>query len=383
MCAFELAKEGGLASGEITIEFEVHKQWLTEIYYEQIIRPSLVKMTEQLTAVALTQVGMIGNFFDAKSQLETQLVLDQYHVDAIRDYQPSTALCKFGTSMRGLASSEQRSSVNQELFMVRALDRHLGAEGASAATANMDIKARLLQFRTIYCDPNDNGGDLVSTSGDAFCGTSGGKVERYNKDINYTKTLGSPKTLNINLTDETQTADEADVIALANNLFGYDVLSRPALANLRGNEKDYHAARSVIAKRSVAENSFYALAADKAEGTGASREYLKEIVEALGYPDTPLPGSGSLTQIDMIFGDNPSYYSQMEILTKKIYQDPNFIVSLIDKPANVERQKAAMQSFRIMQQRDFYESLVRQELVLSLILEELLFKKFNTVRQKL
>lgn len=377
MCAGLVEAKGHATAALITQEFSLHKQFLTGPYYDFLIQPTLDEMTRQFTATAFTQIGMIGSFFDAKHQLETQLVLDQYYVDAVRDYQPSTALCKFGTATAGLASSEQRANVNQSLFMRRSLDRHLGNKGSSAASAEADLKARLDQFAEIYCDPSDNDGELAGQS-DSFCGVNAGVPERYNKDINYTRTLDSPLTLDINLTDTESTADETDVIALATNLFGYELLSRPDITKLRSHASEYHAARAAIAKRSVAENSFYAIASEKAAGTGASKEHLIALMEVLGYPDNDING---VPQVERILGENPSYYAQMELLTKKIYQDPNFVVSLIDKPANVDRQKAAMQSFRLMQQRDFYNSLIRQEMVLSVILEELLYERFNKVAE--
>ena len=68
-------------------------------------------------------------------------------------------------------------------------------------------------------------------------------------------------------------------------------------------------------------------------------------------------------------GSNPSYDAQMEILTKRLYQDPSFYVNLMDTPANVERQYAALQAFGLMQRRDIFETVLRSEMLLSTILE--------------
>lgn len=364
---------------DINEEFPEHAIWFIEDFYKELIKPQLEDIAVQLSSTALTQVGMIGTFFDAKSQLERQLMIDKAHVQAIKDYQPSGALCKFGTAGRALASTEQRAHINHSLFMKRSLDRHLGAEGTIAASIRDEKQARLEQFAEIYCNPEDNRGFLAGDE-DAFCGESGGEPERYNKDIDYTRTMDAPLTLDINLTDTSNTPDETDIFALANNLFGYDLIQRPTLAQLKGKDEEYHAARAAIAKRSVAENSFYALASEKAKGTGAATEYIRELIEALGVPNNPDGPDDPLTKM---IGEDPSYYAQMEILTKKIYQDPNFITSLIDKPANIDRQIAAMQSFRLMQQRDYYNSLNRQNMALSVILEELLYDRYRNMQSKL
>ena len=369
---------------KIDLEFAENAEFMIMDYFLKLMRPYFIDMADQLTATALAQVGMIGTFFDAKNQLDRQLLIDKAHVKAIKDYQPSSSLCKFGTVNRGLASSEQRAKINQSLFMKRSLDRHLGAKGTIAASIRDEKQARLEQFTEIYCNPEDNRGFLAGEEDD-FCGADGGDPERYNKDINYTRTFDAPLTLDIDLTDTSTTADEEDIFALANNLFGYDLIQRPNLEQLKGKEEAYHEARAAIAKRSVAENSFYAIIGQKTKGTGAAAKHIRELIKALGIPgDTEVPDDDQEEDdITRLIGKNPSYYAQMEVLTKKIYQDPNFITSLIDKPANIDRQIAAMQSFRLMQQRDSYESMARQELLLSVILEEMLYRKFRKAKQDL
>ena len=64
-----------------------------------------------------------------------------------------------------------------------------------------------------------------------------------------------------------------------------------------------------------------------------------------------------------------SYYAQMEILAKRIYQRPEFYTELYDKPANVKRKAAALQGISMMLERDIYDSYLRSEAIMSLILE--------------
>ena len=53
-------------------------------------------------------------------------------------------------------------------------------------------------------------------------------------------------------------------------------------------------------------------------------------------------------------------------------QNPKFFASLYDKPANVERIGASIDAITLMNQRDRYESLLRQEMLTSLLVEEAL-----------
>ncbi|MCB1562971.1 MAG: hypothetical protein KDJ75_05290, partial [Alphaproteobacteria bacterium] len=128
---------------------------------------------------------------------------------------------------------------------------------------------------------------------------------------------------------------------------------------------------SVLAKRSVAENSFNAITSMKATGTGGSRDFLAALLEELGVGTT-----GSPPDIDKLLGQdssgnpiNPSYYAQMEILTKKIYQNPDFYTNLYDTPANVDRKGVALQAIALMQKFDMFKSYLRSEANLSVLLE--------------
>ena len=59
----------------------------------------------------------------------------------------------------------------------------------------------------------------------------------------------------------------------------------------------------------------------------------------------------------------------MEILTQKIYQSPSFYANLYTTPANIDRLGAALQAIGLMQDRDRYESALRRESLVSVILE--------------
>jgi len=65
----------------------------------------------------------------------------------------------------------------------------------------------------------------------------------------------------------------------------------------------------------------------------------------------------------------PSYNAQMEILTKKIYQWPNFYSDLYDKPVNIDRKDTSIQAIALMQKRDMYRSQLRSEANMAIWLE--------------
>ena len=182
-----------------------------------------------------------------------------------------------------------------------------------------------------------------------------------------------------------QTYDEEDVFALASNLFAHEVLPRikdtalsvPQTRRERG-DNVYLDLRSIAAKSSVAQNSFAAIAGMKSSGTPhvaseGVQPFLYNVVNELGIDDA---------EVQEILGVRPSYFAQMEVLTKKLYQNPNFYTDLYDKPTNVDRKEAALQAIGLMQDRDIYRSLLRSEAILSVLLEMKLIKEQERVNSK-
>ncbi len=403
------------------------QSWIVQIFWEDNILPAMMLMTNQMTAVAMKQAEMLGMFMDAKHQLETQQVFQKLASRSHKDYMPSTGVCEFGSTARSLAASERKGELTAIVLAKRSQNRNLGNQNTAAAIGeDSDKKSRLKQFREKFCDPFDNNNGLSylcehgnppdhdltdNTMGDEPPNGIGApqgpdpnapngplrpmeRDYRMNKDIDYTRTMDYPWTLDMDMvsTDAdpdtgdtpatTLTGDEEDVMALANNLYAQEIFFRPPSLSLELNpdgnykimQKNYMDLRSIVAKRSVAENSFNAIAAMKTAGTPGSRDYLVAILEQfLPVPDPDSPTNGTreamLNDLKRMLGRNPSYYAQMEILTKKIFQNPDFYTNLYDTPANVSRKGVAIQAIALMQKFDLYKSYLRNEASLSVLLE--------------
>ena len=72
----------------------------------------------------------------------------------------------------------------------------------------------------------------------------------------------------------------------------------------------------------------------------------------------------------------------MEILTKRMYQDPAFYANLMQTPTNVQRTQAAMKAIGLMQERDIADSLQRTEMLFSTLLEVQLARAQNKLMDK-
>ncbi len=319
----------------------------------------LQKMAQQFTANMAAQVETIGMFLDAKHQLEVQSWFQEKVAEAHKDYQVSEQMCTFGTFSRDLAATQRSADFTKTVLSTEVMQRELGAGDTKAITKGAESLSRIDTYRKKFCEPKDNGKGL-----DLLC-PSPPAPERRNLDIDYTRTIDQPKSLKIDMTDATTTPDEEAVFALIDNLFAHEPLPRIPSDNLELRKYQYHYMnlRSIVAMRGIARNSFANIIALKTASpaqTQGSAPYLKALMVQFGL----LP-----EEIEKLIGENPSYYAQMEILTKTIYQDPIFYTNLYDKPANVDRIRAAMKAIKLMQDRDINAALQRREMLMSMLLE--------------
>lgn len=362
--------------GHITKEFFDHKTWMVETFIRDRnegnslgVIAALQLMTTELTTVGMQYVHAVGLFFDAKHQLEIQNLFQVLTAKAHKDYHPSEGVCDFGSSIKSLSSSSRLTIPTQISLSKRALDRQTLARDTLAYDGEeSDKNLRLISFIKDFCNTSDNGGNLS-----LLCTKSENQRLLFNRDIDFSKTLAGTLTLNLNFTNSTITNDEKSFMALMANLFAHETFPKVVQNALVLNEDNsklsvegYEAIldqRSVMAKRSVAVNSIASIAALKAEGDAESAPFIYAVMKELG-------GNGMTTdQVRAYIGDNPSYYGQMEVVSKKLYQNPDFFTDLMDKPANVARKEVTVQAAELMQKRDIYHSILRSEATIATMLE--------------
>lgn len=355
--------------------------WWDFVFWQQKMLPMFMSAGNQLGAVGMHQIMIIGMFMDAKNQLETQRLIQQLHAEANRDYQPSIGMCEFGTRIKSLAATERKGELNAVLLSERSVDRLLNNTAvASSEGSKSDITTRLEAFKGKYCSAKDQNYNLILICPDSSSAVnrSAEQIDRYNKDIDFQRTLDSPWTVEFDITDGSDaSADEEDIMALAQNLYGFEGFEIAPAAEMQNDgsvdslQKAYMDMRAVAAKMQVAENSFNSLVALKGEGTDGSREFIRAYLKELGMPDG---------DIDAHIGENPSYHAQMEILTKKAYQSPLFYTNLYDKVANVERKGVAIQAIGLIQKFDTLKSNLRTEVALSILLELAVQQEQRTIQ---
>lgn len=366
------------------IELEEDRRWMFEDVFIGHILPSMMMMTHQLTAVAIHQISTMGGYFDAWTQMESQTLIQQLQAQAHKDYHPSEGICEFATIVRSLANTDRNRQFNVGAFSQYMLERQAGQGDVGATEGRKeDRQGRTAQYVTTYCDPKDN-----NTAMGKLCDGTTSAPERRNKDLDYNRVLLEPETLLVDFLDNATapTEQEQDLFALTSNLFAPEVQTRIPKAYLKdppaltpdpvGNplQASVLESQSLIAKRSVAQNSINAIVGMKAEAAmkyaptepdfpsdqKGAEPYLYAFLRDLGFTDA---------DIKEMIGENPSYYAYMGILTKKIYQNPKFYISLYDKPANVARKRVALKAIELMQDRDIFQSQLRTEASMAVLLE--------------
>ena len=327
-------------------------------------------MTNHLTTTMMQQVETIGTFFDVKHQLETQRLMQQKFAQAHKDYHPSEQMCEIGTFVRNLAESEKRADLTQTAMSRAMLDRTLMTGDVKTMTTGTDDNTRLKAYIDKFCNIADN-----AKQNEKLCKDSG-EPEQQGADINFTQTIDAPLTLEIDIHDKAQdtTKEEENIFAFLDYIFTHD--SFPWVSSNKtpffAFVEPYQDMRAIVAMRNVAQNSFSHIISQKTQSTEDPEEsvapFLKSLMREMGLEDK---------NIEETIGKNPSYFAQMEILTKKIYQHPEFISNLYDKPANVKRLRATMTAIKLMQDRDIHKALMRREMLISMILELKLRNKQN------
>lgn len=395
--------------GEFQLRMIEHEEiFLIVEMFTLRIQPVLMGMQEQFISAIMQQTLIIGTFFDAKIQLERQLAFQELVIEAHRDYHPDVQMCVFGTTARSLAAADMAGDLSRMTLNKRFLDRQLGNHSSVGAhnpvydkvnTAEAPpIANRASYFLENTCDPKhlNHEPTIAAQTGLIICNTDQAAQRGWaNRDINFAETIMGPRTINVDYRDNNSASDNQRVLEMSNYLYGHDVFSRidsGAIQN-QSNQENLMDVRSVIAQRSVAQNSFNALVGLKTRGTrntdppmgrDLSAEETAQYMQTIMAQLLGISATDSQTYYryitqkhaasDMSGVADPeinalSYYAQLEFLAKKIYQLPEFYISLYDKPANIKRKAAAMQAVGLMLEREIFDSYLRSEAILSIILE--------------
>ncbi len=345
------------------------KNFIMNSFYTNTVEPSFKKLTDEVRNVGVFKTGAYGAFFDASILIDTLRDLQISSVKTLQTYAPSEQICRFGTLSRSLSASDARVDANRLVLSEVGLSRSLGTmSSVASAGRGLDNENRLRLFVDNFCDLSDNNSGLTE-----ICQVATPVIDlTQNRDIDFTRALDDTPTINADFTDVNRTVAETNTIALSHYLYGHRQPSKRISATdfneSSGSTSLYREYRSIFARRAAAQNSYNTLAASKSAGSGSSDAYMTAVLTQLGV---------SADDANKYLGDKntqepvgkSSYNAQMELLTKKLYQDPAFYANLMDSKSNVRRTSASIQGIGLMQDRDIYRSMTRSEMLLGLLVQ--------------
>ena len=339
--------------------------------YDATYVGGLKKIADEARKAVMLNILAIGSYIDARNLMDTLRALQVSTSQTLVNYAPSNSVCTFGTLSRSLARTDALSKANHLAFSKIMMDRDIQKENTLYSNAGIGIFSALEDFKKKYCNKKTNGGFL-----DGYCQSAAATPDiLYDRDVDFTRVFDVPLTLDADFTDSAAaTGDKESIIALFDNLSKVQPMmsSDGNSWNPRDNSITTQDFRALAAIRTVTANSFGALVSEKVKSTSQSTQYMKDIIKKLGLNDA---------NATKLIGANPSYFAQMEVMTKKLFQDPSFYANLYDGEANVDRQRVAMKAIELQQDRDFLESLRRREMLLSVYLNEKLRISANRADQ--
>ena len=257
------------------------------------------EFTNQAVTTVINKSASIGGFFDAKNNVDALRAQQEKTAAAANKSMPSEQVCRFGTMSLGLAASDSLAKANRASLMQVMATRDFGkANTVYSQDPTGQTLARLKQFRTQYCNTEDSN-DALSE----FCKASKTSDVNLNRDIDYTSAIDAPSTLKFNLNGQSG-GDEQAILDMADNLFPPQPVNEVQNADYLNNSIEYRSLQSI---RNVAKNSFAAIVAEKASGSPNSGSYMPKLLKTFGVSED---------NAKRMIGENPSYYAQMEVLTK-------------------------------------------------------------------
>jgi len=358
------------------------KDFIMNSFYKCPVENNFKSLANEIRNVLYLKMAAFGSFLDASILNDSLREIQVSSAQSVQSYAPSDQICRFGTLSRSLSASDERVNLSRLVLSEIGLTKNLGTKSSiSAAGRGQENDSRLKGFVDLFCDLNDNNNGL-----NKLCQTATIiKDIDLNKDVDYARLLGTGVTINADLTDTNATQDEKNLIALSHFLYGHrQPLKRITITDInetKGSIEQYTEYRSVVARRAAAQNSYNTLAAMKMAGSGASDQYLRATLNQIG-----LSGGDELKYLGAQNTGYPavksSYNSQMNLLTRQVFQDPAFYANLMDSKANVKRTSASLQAIGLMQGRDTYRSMARSEMLINLLVELEARKMINNVQGK-
>ncbi|MES2728917.1 MAG: hypothetical protein V4621_02310 [Pseudomonadota bacterium] len=342
-------------SGTATVIKEYVRDFFTDTkdfylsdFVTEFVEPALKKKTQQVVSSDQQENNAEGAIADATQANEQATEIGIAQAETALDYAPHPLIGQMATYSRGLALASERMRQSRLVRGDAGTADLLAASGTLTAKGGGAVEDwRLKNLKDLYIDPDQQGGYLRKlVHGD----------ERVNRDLDVARSLVGRNTLDLNFEDTTLSEDEQDFLALKENLASSAAMENSRMRDLATTDAaltDLPELLSLTARRSLIDRTINTIAGMRARGSDVSAPEMQALLRQLGYADDS-PEMQDIT-------GQASYEAHMDILTRRVFQNPNMYVNLIANPTALRRILVSQNAVRNMQQYDMYATTTRAE----------------------
>lgn len=320
------------------MELDIIDFWETMWYYN--LRPGMQNMAEQLNTAVAEQSRAFQGAIDSEQESQTGLEYKEQEAKAQRKYRPSESVCAAGTVAGGQGRATTFSRAMRSGWQAESLAIGSGKAGTPAASgASSAEKIRHDEYEALFCDPDDNGGN----------NNCAGDPNYYNADVQPARIIYDDLTIDVD--DDPKIA--ASVRAVTDNMVGTpsaDHIPEGVMKSAGGQEK-WLDRRSFLARHAAVRSVPQMVAGARMPGSNME-QWVRELRQEAGIP---------LAEIS----DNPSYREVVHAVAIDRFNSGHYAVGMITDETEIEMEKLTLNTFYLMQLRDYFELLERQALTLA------------------
>jgi hypothetical protein len=286
---------------------------------------ALKGMTEELHVAQLDQTRSVGAFMDAQLMTQEQSRRGDSIINAHRRYAPSVLACEIDSAGPGLAKSIQVSrALNRGLAMDDQPRRANAIGSISSADIAHEIDMTWQEYVTKFCD---------NTMGDQGC-TTPGTIAGKHRDI-PDLLWGNKQTIDPSNKDNLL-AMQASLRYLVNPLTSGPLLAPVVRAD--GGYQELLVRHAEMGYTNTIYNVLGGMLSERIGGSGVNAQAMRT---AAGI--TPADAS-----------TNASYRELQETMTRDRYNNPQYVVRMVEDPAQVAREQGTLNALRLQTMNDLY-----------------------------
>lgn len=303
------------------------------------LRPSMQQMASQWNTSLTDQARTIASNNDANNQTQVQRDLQQNERRLHQTYRVSDRTCTAATNSGGLGRA---TGMGKNIRKARQVETNRIGTNRVGAIGDDGVgeyhAAQWNEYVNRFCDPTDNNGNNA-------CTTPGGAP---NADVRVTDTIYNETTI-----DVTDPDIEAATRVITENLTGSPAANpvMPGAVESSAGKQKILERRSYLARLSALRSVPLWVQAQRMPGS-RGETWMRPLREAAGVPPSEV-------------STNPSYREIMHAMIIDRFNDGKFATKALSDETEVEMEKLMMNSFYLMQLRDYYELMERMALTLA------------------